>query len=77
VTGGLGPVAAGRHVTPASTAILGPIEKHTAASWITAASDAAQLTGDQRVCAIVDNRHHERCERIAAGDEVSSIDAIR
>ena len=77
VTGGLGAIAAGGHVAPATTAVLGAVQEHATTAWVAAAADAAQLTGDQRVGTIVHDGHHQRGKGIAAGDEIPLVAAVR
>ena len=76
VTGGLGAVATGRHVAPATTAVLRAVEEHTATTGIVTATDAAQFTGDQRVGTVIHDRHHQCGECIATGDEIARVDTL-
>lgn len=76
MTGGLGAVAAGRHVTPATTAILGAVEEDPATAWIVAAAHATKFAGNQRIGAVVDDGHHERGKRIATSNKVARVGAI-
>ena len=74
--GGLGAVAAGCHVAPAPASILGAVEEDAAAARVAAAAHAAELSGDQRVGCIVHDRHHQRGEGVAAGDEIARVQPV-
>ena len=76
MAGGLGAVSAGRHVAPATASVLGAVEEHAAAAGVAAAADAAKFTGDERVGAIVDDRHHQCGEGITTGDEVPRVGPV-
>ena len=68
---GLGSVTARRHVTPATTPVLGSVEEHSRASPVGAPTDPGQLADDQRIGRALDDRNHQPGERVTNGHEAA------
>src|SRR6186713_3462204 len=76
VARGLGPVAAGCHVTPPASPVLGSVKEHTRAAPVGAPTDPGQFANHQRVGRALDDRNHQPGERVADGNETTCEAAI-
>ena len=72
VAGGLGPVTARGHVTPATSPVLGSVEEHSRAAPVGASTDPGQLADDQRIGGTLDDWNHQPRERVTNGNEATS-----
>jgi hypothetical protein len=69
VTRSLCAIAAGGHVAPAPTSILGFVLEHSAAPWIGAPPHSDELSEDERISRTLDDRDEEARECVTDRDE--------
>jgi len=72
-----GAIAARRHVAPAASAILGPVEKHARATLVGTAPNAHELAQHERIGRRLDDGDHQACERVAYWNEAAHELSVR